>query len=326
MKWYDQFAEAVGDARVVIAFEPDSLGTIDCLAPAPPRRPHAHAAPRRGRALAAAQRDHLPRGGRLRLGAGQRAPPSSCARSAWARCAASCSTSPTTTGRAPTSSTAWRSRASWAASTSSSTRATTAAGRSTTASGSTARAHLAHDQRLVPPRPARPRPAADHGHLAPAGGRLHVHQPARLLGRRLQRRPAPDRHLVARPRADVREVRDRLGGARRAGTRYGHFRRYSLRALGAFSTELDSARLARRQRTLAWTGSGRAARRVALRLERLRLPRLRDPDQRRAVGLLAVVEPVDAHRRARPLVRGRVVVVGQVEAERAPGRPRRRTG
>ena len=33
MKWYDQFAEAVGDERVVIAFEPDSLGTIDCLAP-----------------------------------------------------------------------------------------------------------------------------------------------------------------------------------------------------------------------------------------------------------------------------------------------------
>jgi endoglucanase len=32
MKWYDDFAEAVGDERVVIAFEPDSLGTIDCLA------------------------------------------------------------------------------------------------------------------------------------------------------------------------------------------------------------------------------------------------------------------------------------------------------
>ena len=32
MKWYEQFAEAIGDARVVIAFEPDSLGTIDCLA------------------------------------------------------------------------------------------------------------------------------------------------------------------------------------------------------------------------------------------------------------------------------------------------------
>jgi endoglucanase len=30
--WYDRFAQAVGDARVVIAFEPDSLGTLDCLA------------------------------------------------------------------------------------------------------------------------------------------------------------------------------------------------------------------------------------------------------------------------------------------------------
>src|SRR5215210_2419361 len=32
MKWYDQFADSVGDARVVIGFEPDSLGTVDCLA------------------------------------------------------------------------------------------------------------------------------------------------------------------------------------------------------------------------------------------------------------------------------------------------------
>src|SRR5688500_1110352 len=32
MKWYDDFADSVGDARVVIGFEPDSLGTIDCLA------------------------------------------------------------------------------------------------------------------------------------------------------------------------------------------------------------------------------------------------------------------------------------------------------
>jgi endoglucanase len=32
MKWYEQFAQAIGDERVVIAFEPDSLGTIDCLA------------------------------------------------------------------------------------------------------------------------------------------------------------------------------------------------------------------------------------------------------------------------------------------------------
>jgi endoglucanase len=29
-KWYRAFAAAIGDARVVIAFEPDSLGTIDC--------------------------------------------------------------------------------------------------------------------------------------------------------------------------------------------------------------------------------------------------------------------------------------------------------
>lgn len=32
-KWYREFAEAVGGARVVIGFEPDSLGTVDCLAP-----------------------------------------------------------------------------------------------------------------------------------------------------------------------------------------------------------------------------------------------------------------------------------------------------
>jgi len=29
--WYRRFAKAVGARRVVIAFEPDSLGTIDCL-------------------------------------------------------------------------------------------------------------------------------------------------------------------------------------------------------------------------------------------------------------------------------------------------------
>lgn len=45
MKWYDQFAEAVGDARVVIAFEPDSLDRLPGATPA--RRPHPHAAARR---------------------------------------------------------------------------------------------------------------------------------------------------------------------------------------------------------------------------------------------------------------------------------------
>lgn len=32
MRWYDDFARGLADARVVIGFEPDSLGTIDCLA------------------------------------------------------------------------------------------------------------------------------------------------------------------------------------------------------------------------------------------------------------------------------------------------------
>jgi endoglucanase len=32
-EWYDGLARAIGDDRVVIAFEPDSLGTIDCLGP-----------------------------------------------------------------------------------------------------------------------------------------------------------------------------------------------------------------------------------------------------------------------------------------------------
>jgi endoglucanase len=33
MDWYDNLARVIRDDRVVIAFEPDSLGTIDCLAP-----------------------------------------------------------------------------------------------------------------------------------------------------------------------------------------------------------------------------------------------------------------------------------------------------
>ena len=32
--WFRDFARTVGDARVVIAYEPDSIGTIDCLTPA----------------------------------------------------------------------------------------------------------------------------------------------------------------------------------------------------------------------------------------------------------------------------------------------------
>jgi endoglucanase len=33
MDWYDDLARVIGNDRVLIAFEPDSLGTIDCLAP-----------------------------------------------------------------------------------------------------------------------------------------------------------------------------------------------------------------------------------------------------------------------------------------------------
>ena len=32
-RWYEHFAQAVGNARVVIAYEPDSIGKISCLAP-----------------------------------------------------------------------------------------------------------------------------------------------------------------------------------------------------------------------------------------------------------------------------------------------------
>ena len=31
-RWFDAFADAIGDSRVVIAYEPDSIGTVDCLA------------------------------------------------------------------------------------------------------------------------------------------------------------------------------------------------------------------------------------------------------------------------------------------------------
>ena len=79
MKWYDQFAEAVGDARVVIAFEPDSLGTIDCLARAAPRRPPAHAAPRRRSARRSFPTPRSTSRPARRTGSRPSAPPSSCA-------------------------------------------------------------------------------------------------------------------------------------------------------------------------------------------------------------------------------------------------------
>ena len=32
-RWYDALARGIGESRVIIAFEPDSLGTVECLAP-----------------------------------------------------------------------------------------------------------------------------------------------------------------------------------------------------------------------------------------------------------------------------------------------------
>ena len=66
--WYDDLARVIGDDRVVIAFEPDSLGTIDCLAPSRRDDRLRVLGPRRGRPLEAPQRHGLHRGRRVRLG------------------------------------------------------------------------------------------------------------------------------------------------------------------------------------------------------------------------------------------------------------------
>ena len=57
---------------------------------------------------------------------------------------------------------------------------------------------------------ARPRHPADHGHRSSARGCLHVDQPARLLGRIMQRRAAAGGRLVARAGAHARQVLDGL--------------------------------------------------------------------------------------------------------------------
>ncbi len=90
---------------------------------------------------------------------------------------------------------------------------------------------VADHQRLVPSGLSRARSGAHHRHRAPQGGRLPVPQPARLLGRRLQRRPHAGRHVVAQARAHVREVRHQLALSA-PGHQYGFHKRLSLRALG----------------------------------------------------------------------------------------------
>ena len=85
---------------------------------------------------------------------------------------------------------------------------------------------VAHDQHLVQPGPARPRPAADHGHVQPDGGRLSLDQPAGL--RAVMRRPQiawfPPRAFAYARWATNWERPPR-------GTRYGHYKRYPLERL-----------------------------------------------------------------------------------------------
>ena len=90
--WYRAFAKRVGNARVVIAFEPDSIGTIECLARVAPAGAQGRAALRRGRAVQAAQRHHLPGGHRVGLEERPLHRLGCCATWAFARCAGSCST------------------------------------------------------------------------------------------------------------------------------------------------------------------------------------------------------------------------------------------
>ena len=173
--WYDDLARVIGDDRVVIAFEPDSLGTIDCLA--------------------RSRRDDRLRLLRYGVDALSRLPnatvyleagasdwesaaahgAASCARSGSPRCAASCSTPPTTTGRRRTSSTASTSRAGPAASTSSSTPPRTAAGPCTIEASNRRRITVWCNPGL---RGLGPAPTTDT--IAPEGGRLPVDQPSGL--------------------------------------------------------------------------------------------------------------------------------------------------
>src|SRR5215217_964886 len=89
MRWYDDFADTVGAARVVIAFEPDSLGTIDCLARE--RRQDRLDVLRYGvNRLAQLPNATIYLGPAPPTGSPPPGPPSSCATSASARYAASC--------------------------------------------------------------------------------------------------------------------------------------------------------------------------------------------------------------------------------------------
>ena len=88
--WYADLARAIGGSRVVIAFEPDSLGTIDCHARS--RRDDRIKLLRYGidQLAELPERHDLHRGRRLRLGARPPHRERSFAPSASGRCAGSC--------------------------------------------------------------------------------------------------------------------------------------------------------------------------------------------------------------------------------------------
>ena len=214
MKWYDDFADSVGDARVVIGFEPDSLGTVDCLAR--DRRQDRLDVLRYG----VDRLSQLPNATiYLEAGASDWEAATRTANQLryigiskvrgfmlnvthhdWTRYNVQhgLDISRMVGGKHFIINTSYNGRGPLHY-------------KQVDQQGP---AQVAPHQRVVPPRPARPRAGSHHGHLAPARGRVHVHQPARLLGWILQRRSAAGGHLVAGARPDVRRVRNRLGGRR----------------------------------------------------------------------------------------------------------------
>ena len=231
-------------ARVVIGFEPDSVGTINCLARSRRKARMDAAALRDRRALAAAQRHHLHRGVRRRTGPTTASWPSGCATSGVAKVRGfmlnvthydwTVQQHRATGARSP----GW-----WAASTSSSPPRSTAAGRCTTAAGSTGKKYKwrritvwCHPLR----RGLGIAPTTQTGDgLTDAF--LYIGRPG-YSGRRLQRRPAADR-LAGTPTArSCSRATPPPGRGPPRGSRYG----LAARAVAARGRGRPAAALSRR--------------------------------------------------------------------------------
>jgi endoglucanase len=200
-EWYDRFAQGVGNARVVIGFEPDSLGTLECLAR------HRRRARLDVLRYGVERLSQLPNATiYLEAGASDWEPAARTARQLryigiervrgfmlnvthhdWTRANIrhGVRISRMVGGKPFIVNTSYNGRGPL---------------------------HFRRGHRRVniwcnPPW-ARPRPPPDDLDGPPPGGRLHVDQPARLLGRLLQRRAAPRRSVVAGARPDVRPESD----------------------------------------------------------------------------------------------------------------------